>query len=80
MPEEIDLNEEEAQAAEASLETNREALLAALQAEKAERQGRAWWKQNGCDLHDAVFKTKPGSSSRIQMDAYVAERAARKKG
>jgi GNAT superfamily N-acetyltransferase len=39
--------------------------------------GRAWWKENGTDLHGARFDLAEGSPSRQVFDAYLEERAAR---
>lgn len=43
----------------------------------ATREGRAWWKANGCDLHECKFSLKDGSPSLLRFEAYLAERAAR---
>jgi hypothetical protein len=40
--------------------------------------GRDWWRMNGGELHDARFDLRQGSYSRKVLDAYLAERKAKK--
>lgn len=40
-------------------------------------EGRAWWKDNGGDLHDARFDLREGSWSRHILDKYLDEREGR---
>jgi len=41
-------------------------------------EGRAWWKNDGREMEEAVFDLSEGSRSRKVLDSYLKERDARK--